>query len=325
LPLDASRRAQLNLAKLKVLATSAGATELTPLGFPGGAAASGDGCLWVLGDETGVATLGGALAVALTGDPPARLVVIVDSAADAGVIARRAGYFASPACIDAASVDGTSLLFADPASFGDAEVAKVDIDVPDGVDAVVEHGVVSFEVKGLEIGRIEDGELAVGVGKHDREGHRMAHPDADALTTLREVAERVRRERRFDAPGGAMTSYGRERWLRWVVVNDPGRIGLPSLTPVQPPLPRTDLRDFAIAPAVGDGVVVACSVGVDMDLVPSAADARTQQAPDAELVLVMPEPDAVPTTHRLAAALHKPARIITVPADWPSLGESTRA
>ncbi|MDP1793736.1 MAG: hypothetical protein Q8K63_06315, partial [Acidimicrobiales bacterium] len=270
--LDASRRAELNFAKLKVLAQSAGANGLTPLGFPGGAAASGDARdLWVFGETSGVATLGGALSVALKGDLPERLVVITDSADDAGVIARRAGYFASPAQIDAASVDGTSLAFCEGfPSTSEPNPSQNDIEVPDGVDVVVEHGVVSFEVKGLEIGRLEDGELAVGVGKHDREGHRMANPDQDPLDALRGVAERVRKERRGDTPGGAMTSYSRERWLRSIVVADPGRFGLPPLTPVAPALPRADLRDTAIAPAVGDGVVVAFSVGVDPDLVPSA-------------------------------------------------------
>lgn len=319
MPLDASRRAQLNLAKLKVLATSAGATELTPLGFPGGAAASDDqSTLWVFGETSGAATLGGALAVALKGDVPPRLVVITDAADDAGVIARRATYFASPTRIDAASVDGTALAFCAPKTPDSGEKgAQNDFEVPDGVDVVVEHGVTSFEVKGLEIGRVIDGEVVVGVGKHDREGHVMAGSRA----TLEDIAARVRKERRYDMPGGAMTSYSRERWLRSIVVADPGRFGLPALTPVQPPLPRADLRDNGIAPAVGDGVLVACSVGVDLDLVPSAADARAMHAPDAELVLLVPEVDALPTTHRLAAALKAPARIITVPADWPALGD----
>ena len=99
-------RARLNLAKLTELAKTAGADGLTPLGFPGGAAASGDGTLWVLGDGLGAATLGAALALALQGDVPDRLVVITDDADAAGVIARRAPYSPPPAPIEPASVDG---------------------------------------------------------------------------------------------------------------------------------------------------------------------------------------------------------------------------
>ena len=317
--LDPARRAQLNLAKLTALAKSAGANGLTPLGFPGGAAAFGDPAfgqtvLWVLTEQP---ALGGALAVALKDDVPERLVVITDDARDAGVIARRATYFASPATIDVASVDATSLVWASPGGLAPREDAHSDVDVPPGVDVVHEHGVTRFEVKGLEIGRIVDGVIAVGVGKHDREAHLMANSGS----TLADLAARVRKERRYDAPGGAMTSYARERWLRSIAVARPELVGVGPLTPVAPPLPRADLRDAGIAPAVGDGVVVAFSVGVDPDLVPSAADARALYAPDAELVLVVPEADALPNSYRLAAALNQPARIVTVRNDWPALGD----
>jgi hypothetical protein len=320
--LDPTRRAQLNLAKLKALATSAGATGLTPLGFPGGAAASGDGTLWVFSETLGVALLGGALSVALKGDVPERLVVITDSRDDAAVMARRAEYFASPATIDVHFVDGTTLACAELASLSDGNYAHgLDFEVPAGVEAVREHGVTSFEVRGLEIGRIEDGVLAVGVGKHDREAHRMAGSEA----TLESLAARIRNERRHDAPGSAATSYARERWLRSIVVAKPEIIGLAQLTPVAPPLPRQDLRAVSIAPAIGAGdkgsVVVAFSVGVDPDVVPSAADVRAMHAPDAELVLVVPEADALPNTRRLSAALKQPARIVTVPDTWPALGD----
>jgi hypothetical protein len=312
---DPSTRARLNLAKLTALAKTAGADGLTPLGFPGGAAASGNGSLWVFSEAP---ALGGALAVALKGDVPDRLVVIVDDPRDAGVVARRASYFASPVTIDVASVDGTALHFCEGSPVHDTEIpSQKDLAVPEGVDVVFEHGVRSFEVRGLEIGRIEDGELAVGVGKHDREAHRMANSGA----TLADVAARVTAGRRADAPPSPMTNLVRERWLRWIAVHNPDVVGVGPLTPVAPPLPRADLRDAGIAPAVGDGVVVAFSVGIDPELVPSAADARALYAPDAELVLVVPEADALPNTQRVAAALRNPARIVTVPNDWPSLGD----
>jgi hypothetical protein len=135
------------------------------------------------------------------------------------------------------------------------------------------------------------------------------------------LARRVRAERTADAPAGLMTSLSRERWLRSIICAHPDLVGAAALTAVAPPLPRADLRALAIAPAVGDGVVVACSVGVDPDVVPSAADARAMYAPDAELVIVVPECDALANTQRLAAALRAPARIITVPNNWPALGD----
>jgi hypothetical protein len=66
----------------------------------------------------------------------------------------------------------------------------------------------------------------------------------------------------------------------------------------------------------GADVVVACSVGVRLDLVPSAADARAALAPDARLLLVLPERDAHPVTQALAARLHLPADLVPVSDDW---------
>ena len=324
--MDPSRRAQLLSAKLKVLAATAGADGLTPLGFPGGAAASGDASLWVLGDDLGATVLGPALTLALRADPTCeRLVVIADAAADAAVIARRAAEFARPSTIDAASVDDTSLTFCASNSVlspeFDAQNAWTDVIRSVGADPVWEHGVLRAEVRGLEIARVEDGELAVGVGRHDREGHRMANPDADPINALQSLADRVRLERTADAPSGLMTSLSRERWLRSIVCAHPELVGAPALVPVEPTLPRDDLRSRAIAPALGDGVVVACSVGVDPDLVPSAADVRAIHAPEAELILVVPEGDDVVSTHRLAEALKRPARVVTVPSNWAALGD----
>jgi hypothetical protein len=149
----------------------------------------------------------------------------------------------------------------------------------------------------------------------------MANAHNDPVAALQSLADRVRLERTADAPSGLMTSIGRERWLRSIVISDPGLVGAESLTPVEPPLPRLDLRATAIAPAIGIGIVVACSVGVDPNVVPSAADARALHASDAELVIVVPEGDDVPPTRRVAAALKRPARIVTVPSNWSALGD----
>ncbi len=154
----------------------------------------------------------------------------------------------------------------------------------------------------------------------------MANPDADPVAALQALAERVRLERTADAPSGLMTSLSRERWLRSIVCAHPDLVGASELTAVQPPLPRDDLRSKAIAPALGvrsdgGGVVVACSVGVDPDLVPSAADVRALHAPDAELSSSCPKATTWSSTHRLAEALNRPARVVTVLSNWAALGD----
>jgi hypothetical protein len=112
----------------------------------------------------------------------------------------------------------------------------------------------------------------------------------------------------------------------------PGLIGrgsgshvLASLRPAAGVRPRANLtdRDIAIgAGATGDGApaVVACSVGIALDLVPTAADAREAIDPSARLLLALPERDDHPGTRRLAARLRSPAEVAPVPGDWRAAG-----
>jgi hypothetical protein len=64
---------------------------------------------------------------------------------------------------------------------------------------------------------------------------------------------------------------------------------------------------------------VVCSVGVDVDLVPAAADSRAEHAHGAPLVLVVPEGDDYELTRVLASALREPATVVTVGREWGAL------
>jgi hypothetical protein len=50
--------------------------------------------------------------------------------------------------------------------------------------------------------------------------------------------------------------------------------------------------------------------------VPWAADARLLHAPDADLVLAVPERDDHPVTSALAAMLRHPATVVPIRGDW---------
>jgi hypothetical protein len=56
-------------------------------------------------------------------------------------------------------------------------------------------------------------------------------------------------------------------------------------------------------------------VGADLDAVLFGADARAWLDPEAELVIVVPEPDALASTKLLVGRIPN-ARLRTVPADW---------
>jgi hypothetical protein len=135
------------------------------------------------------------------------------------------------------------------------------------------------------------------------------------------VIGEVRRHRRPGDRTHPLARLAGERWLRSALVRSPGLVGAAHLDPAEPTVARDNVRDPVPAIAVGVGidgrpVVVATSIGVDLDLVPSAADARLVHAPDARLVLAMPERDALDVTRRLANRLTDPAEVVTVPEDF---------
>jgi hypothetical protein len=81
-------------------------------------------------------------------------------------------------------------------------------------------------------------------------------------------------------------------------------------------VPRTNLKDPVPCVAVGESpsgepLVVVCSVGIDLDLVPFAVDARAMHAPEASVILVVPERDASPVTLRLAELANGRIDVIT--------------
>ena len=97
-------------------------------------------------------------------------------------------------------------------------------------------------------------------------------------------------------------------------------MGETALEAAEGPVPRPNLKDAWPAVATGEGVVVVCSVGIDLDLVPFAADARLAHGRDgARLVLVLPARDDHRVTRELNGLLRQPADIVTVPDGWRSL------
>ncbi|MDQ1373480.1 MAG: hypothetical protein QOJ09_818, partial [Actinomycetota bacterium] len=133
----------------------------------------------------------------------------------------------------------------------------------------------------------------------------------------------VRERRRPEAPSHPANQLAAERWLRKLLVDEPGIVGARRLEPVAPPRLRDDLRLPNPAPAAGedlDGgpVLVVCSTGIDLGLVPSAVDARILDGRDPRLVLVVPEGDDHPVTRDLASALRDPAELLTVERNWRS-------
>jgi hypothetical protein len=250
----------------------------------------------------------------------------------AGVIARRAGEMAQPPGIW--EVRGRELVAASPASTGPPEetlrasshAELAELMRAHGAEPVLEHGVLRGEYLGLEVARVVSGRLEVGVGRHDRAGRSYVRPDESAGDALDEVVAAVKARRRPGAEPHPANTLARGRWLRSVVCSRPDSVGAVGLGPVSPPVPWVDLPEAGPAPCLGRSassgapLMAVCSVGIDIDLVPTAADARLAHCPGAELVLVVPVGDDVPILREMAALLARPAAIRTVPKGWQSFG-----
>jgi hypothetical protein len=149
----------------------------------------------------------------------------------------------------------------------------------------------------------------------------MLHGALTPSDQLARVVEIVREHRHADAPPHPLNQLVPERWLRARLVEAPERIGLRELRPVPAAVPRANLRERGVAvaqgtTAEGTPAVVACSVGIDLDLVPAAADARLAVDPAAALLVVVPARDAHPVTSALIDRLEVPAQLVALDGDW---------
>lgn len=295
---------------------------------------------WALLDRGGAEGLGAALIWAAR-RPVESLEVVVDlpDRTAVAVVARRAPEFRLPVRVHA--LEGDRLMPAPERSLDAAAApALLPLDIKllfeemiaaGGAEPVWEHGSLTAEVLGLEVGRVVEVEgqwqLQVGVGGHDRRARLDAYGERDPLEALGLVASFVGERRRPGRMEQAST-LSRERWLREAIVSEPESMGALRLFPSDPPVPRSDLRKHSAAPAVGIGsdgraVVVVCSVGFDPDLVPTAADCRLladsserSLGEDGRLVIAMPEGDLQPVTSDVNEMLLRPAEIVPVEPPW---------
>ncbi|HWE54490.1 MAG TPA: hypothetical protein VG435_03215 [Acidimicrobiales bacterium] len=311
---------------MRALVQDKGATAFVgaPSALPGGAALLTGTEAWVLIDDGEVSRFGPALAWAVRHGATALSVLVSGSDIGAGVIARRASAFSYP--INVYTVSGRTQAPATPSApldpgSGEPPADLVELLSTAGLEVVWEHGVLRGEVLGLEVARTVGDHLEVGVGRHDR----MAWVEfqTPVPAALESAVAAVRDLRRPGAPAHPANRLARSRWLRSVVASAPLAYGFESLVPVAPPLPWFDLPDAGPAPAIGadsDGrpVVVVCSVGIDLDLLPTAADCRLLYGPASELVLLLPAGDDLPITRTLAELLERPPRVQTVDRKWRS-------
>lgn len=318
---DGGRRSRLRSLKLVALVGEHVGTKVdaSPGTFPPGAAAMVGDDAWVLVEDDPERGLGPALAWALR-HGAVRLHLL--AARDTGLLARRAAAVTLP--VDVWHVEDRMLLpavaepAAPPPEPAPAHLELVPVIEAGGATPNVEHGVVTGEVRGLEVCRVVDDpytgavRLEVGVGAHDREAFAIVHGDVPTVEALAGVVAAVAEHRRPDGPPHPLNRLGAERLLRWRLQEDPSLLGLAAVDPIQPPVRRPSIKDRAACSALGrrdDGseVVVVCTSGGDLDVIPYAIDARLHQPGVDEVVVVGDERDLLPITADLAALAVQPS------------------
>jgi hypothetical protein len=328
-PMAATRQAQLQLIKLRALVSDhlGGLEDAAPVpatSFGLGAGLVDRGEAWVLAAERTERSLGPALGWARQVGFPTELTHLHLLAEDAtGLLARRAAQFEVP--ITVWQVDGRAMREAQaapitrPAAVPAAHEQLRALIVAGGAIPVVEHGVLLGEVHGLEVCRVVDGpdgtpRLEVGVGAHDREAFGLVHGDLPTIDALADVVAAVAAHRSPGAEPHPLNRLGAERALRAALIADPARVGATTLGPAEPPVPRANVKDAVPCVATGQGpngpMLVVCSVGVDLDVVPFAIDAwLTDGDTSAEIVIALPARDQLPVTDALASWGRPPIRI----------------
>lgn len=333
--LDPAQRARLQAAKLSALARGVGASPEEPREVGSFCAATDGVNAFILLDSVGPGDLAGSLLWALR-QAATSLTVFVDG--DGADLARWASYFElAGGTVQVRAVDGAASRLVSPSrvpAVRDAPEIPAELQAvldDAGVEVVHEWGVTRGEVLGLEVARLVewptetggDGELHLeaGVGRFDRDAMAAAHPDAAPAESLARAVDAVRRHRYPGAPTHALQRLARSRWLRSVAVADPGLIGARSLEPIGLSVEAEGLKDQHPAAAAGtdaDGapLIAVFSSGVDLGVVPLAADTRAMVDPAAELRIVAPPQDLHAATLRLIEALREPANTVALDAPW---------
>ena len=338
---DDDRRSRLLGIKLRALVGEhlGRPVDVDSLGFPSGAALRVDDTAWVLVDGAAARSLGAALAWSIRHDATSLNLVVEH---DSGLLARRAQQLDFPVRVWFPQdrlllpvVPEPLVASIDPPP---EHLALVNMIEGAGATAVVEHGVVVGEVRGLEVCRVVDhptvghfaelgdfdlappGDLStdegvlleVGVGANDREAFRMLHGDIPTVEALAAVVDSVLAHRTLDAPQHPLNRLGQERFLRWQLEQDPALVGATEVMASEPPQPRPNLKDPVpcVARAVdadGRASTIVCSVGVDPDLVGFVADVQTLG--DQPVIVALRPRDAVAITRDVLALLSTPVDI----------------
>ena len=188
------------------------------------------------------------------------------------------------------------------------------------LEKVYEFGTWSGEILGLEVLRVFDNEIQVGVGKLDREANSLISRGKPVSDVLSSAVEIVRLSRNSESSLHPLSRLVRERWLRADAVANPREYGMESLILLEPLIERKSLRDSMPTAAMGfdekgEKVLYVFSVGIDIRLVPFIADLMLLELPD-RVEVVIPNKDILVPIEKSLKFLNIPLTIRGVVGGW---------
>lgn len=292
--------------------------------FPGGAAIHDPSGSFVWLDVQPERLLGAAIALHLRRATSRLDIVVPDAHREmAPTVARRAAQWSIP--IEVFGLEGASLQPVAPAPAPAEPECEFDIDQfcsvisEAGAEVVIEHGVLTGEVAGLEVCRVvfeDEWRLRVGVGSQDREAFHMLHGDAPALDSLVRVVEFVQKYRQPTADPHPLNRLSTERWMRstFVTGNAQGTV----LTHMSGVLPRGSMSDaspaFAVSERNGTSTLFAFTTGTDLGAMVDAADHAewsAHQSEVSEIIVVVEGRNRLPVLDAIAECSVRPMRVIS--------------
>ena len=324
MPLDEEQRLSLNRSKLRKILSGENSQEFGNLTDASGNGIRNNSTLWVIADEETPESLLGASLLELTTQDELDLVIFFENLQNAQVTQRRASFLNPPPSIFFLS-DGEPVPVEPIAIAGrdNVQTAPSEFDelcLKFGLKSICECGTWKGEILGLEVMRVTDGEIEVGVGKFDREANSLMGSDRPLSEVLASAVEIVSSSRNPGSGLHPLSRLARERWLRADALANPEMFGFENLTCVDPPRERESLREAMPAAAIGidktgERVLIVFSVGVDICLVSFIADLISIERPD-RVEVVLPEKDILVPVEKCLSYLDVPLNIKGVVGGW---------
>ena len=322
--MEREQRLSLNRSKLRKILLKEDCQEIDSLIDTSGSGLRGSSTLWVLADQETPEEILGASLLELTAHENLHLVIYFENLQDAQTTQRRSNALKpSPSIFFFSNGKANQV---EPALFDERKFVEPplpefeELCLKFDLEKVYEFGTWSGEILGLEVLRVFDNEIQVGVGKLDREANSLISRGKPVSDVLSSAVEIVRLSRNSESSLHPLSRLVRERWLRADAVANPREYGMESLILLEPLIERKSLRDSMPTAAMGfdekgEKVLYVFSVGIDIRLVPFIADLVLLELPD-RVEVVIPNKDILVPIEKSLKFLNIPLTIRGVVGGW---------